>query len=307
MKQAESMDKLDKKAAPAPSKTGLTGSPDVDATHLYLREIGFSELLTAEEEVHYGRLSKKGDVAARNRMIESNLRLVVKISRRYINRGLPLLDLINEGNLGLIRAVEKFDPERGFRFSTYATWWIKQTIERAIHNQSRTIRLPVHVSKEINTIIRTHKHLLNTQNKEPKHEDVAETLDRNVNEISTLLSYDAPIISYDQTINDDANSQSLSVFLTDDKAVKPDSHLDDLDIKHITSSILNALSPRDKEIICRRFGLLGHESQTLQEVADEVGLTRERIRQLQVISLKKLRNYLQRDNYDISILFADTA
>lgn len=280
---------------------------DTDVIQLYLRDISMKPLLTKNEEILYSRKALTGDATAKKIMIESNLRLVVNIAKRYRGSTIQLSDLIDEGNIGLITAVDKFDPEKGFRFSTYATWWIKQTIERAIHNQSRTIRLPVHVSKEINTIIRTHKHLLNTQNKEPKHEDVAETLDRNVNEISTLLSYDAPIISYDQTINDDANSQSLSVFLTDDKAVKPESHLDDLDIKHITSSILNALSPRDKEIICRRFGLLGHESQTLQEVADEVGLTRERIRQLQVISLKKLRNYLQRDNYDISILFADTA
>lgn len=280
---------------------------DTDVIQLYLRDISMKPLLTKTEEILYSRKALTGDVTAKKVMIESNLRLVVNIAKRYRGSSIQLSDLIDEGNIGLITAVDKFDPEKGFRFSTYATWWIKQTIERAIHNQSRTIRLPVHVSKEINTIVRAHKHLFNTQNKEPKNEDVAETLDRSVSDISTLLSYDAPIISYDQTINDDANSQSLSVFLTDDKAVKPESHLDDLDIKQITSSILNSLSPRDKEIICRRFGLLGHESQTLQEVADEVGLTRERIRQLQVISLKKLRNYLQRDNYDISILFADTA
>ncbi|OBU15534.1 RNA polymerase sigma factor RpoS [Photobacterium aquimaris] len=280
---------------------------DTDVIQLYLRDISMKPLLTKTEEILYSRKALTGDATAKKVMIESNLRLVVNIAKRYRGSSIQLSDLIDEGNIGLITAVDKFDPEKGFRFSTYATWWIKQTIERAIHNQSRTIRLPVHVSKEINTIVRAHKHLLNTQNKEPKNEDVAETLDRSVSDISMLLSYDAPIISYDQTINDDANSQSLSVFLTDDKVVKPESHLDDLDIKQITSSILNSLSPRDKEIICRRFGLLGHESQTLQEVADEVGLTRERIRQLQVISLKKLRNYLQRDNYDISILFADTA
>lgn len=280
---------------------------ETDVIQLYLRDISMKPLLTKKEEILYSRKALTGDVNAKNIMIESNLRLVVNIAKRYRGSSIQLSDLIDEGNIGLITAVDKFDPEKGFRFSTYATWWIKQTIERAIHNQSRTIRLPVHVSKEINTIIRTHKHLLNTQNKEPKNEDVAQKLDRSVDDISTLLSYDAPIISYDQTINDETNSQSLAVFLTDDKAVKPDSHLDELDIKYITSSILDSLSPRDKEIICRRFGLLGHESQTLQEVADEVGLTRERIRQLQVISLKKLRNYLRRDNYDISILFADTA
>ena len=278
-----------------------------DVINLYLRDISVKSLLTKTEEILYGRKALTGDINAKNRMIESNLRLVVNIAKRYRGSSIQLSDLIDEGNIGLITAVEKFDPEKGFRFSTYATWWIKQTIERGIHNQSRTIRLPVHVSKEINTILRTHKHLLNTQNKEPNNEDVAKKLNRSVDDISTILSYDVPIISYDQTINDDANSQSLAVFLTDDKSVKPESHLNEMDIKYITSSILSFLSPRDKEIIFRRFGLLGYESQTLQEVADEVGLTRERIRQLQVISLKKLRNYLQRDNYDISILFADTA
>ena len=280
---------------------------ETDVIQLYLHDISMKPLLSKTEEILYSRKALTGDLSAKNIMIESNLRLVVNIAKRYRGSSIQFSDLIDEGNIGLITAVDKFDPEKGFRFSTYATWWIKQTIERAIHNQSRTIRLPVHVSKEINTIVRTHKHLFNTQNKEPKSEDVAKKLDRSVDDISTLLSYDVPIISYDQTINDDANSQSLAVFLTDDKAVKPETHLDVLDIKQITFSILDSLPSRDKEIICRRFGLLGHEAQTLQEVADEVGLTRERIRQLQVISLKKLRNYLQRDNYDISILFADTA
>ena len=264
-------------------------------------------LLSKTEEILYSRKALTGDLSAKNIMIESNLRLVVNIAKRYRGSSIQFSDLIDEGNIGLITAVDKFDPEKGFRFSTYATWWIKQTIERAIHNQSRTIRLPVHVSKEINTILRTHKQLLKSQNKEPNDEDIAQTLNRNVNDITALLAYDAPVISYDQTINDDANSQSLAAFLTNDKEIQPDAHLDQMDIKNITTSVLNALPPRDKEIICRRFGLFGYESQTLQEVADEVGLTRERIRQLQVISLKKLRNYLQRDNYDISILFADTA
>lgn len=278
-----------------------------DVIQLYLRDISMKPLLSKIEEILYSRKALTGDNSAKKVMIESNLRLVVNIAKRYRGSSIQFSDLIDEGNIGLITAVDKFDPEKGFRFSTYATWWIKQTIERAIHNQSRTIRLPVHVSKEINTILRTHKSLLHSQNKEPKDEDVAKTLNRDVDDITTLLSYDAPIISYDQTINDDANSQSLAVFLANDKELQPDAHLDEMDIKHITTSILDSLPPRDKEIICRRFGLLGYDSQTLQEVADEVGLTRERIRQLQVISLKKLRNYLQRDNYDISILFADTA
>ena len=280
---------------------------ETDVIQLYLHDISMKPLLSKTEEILYGRKALTGDLSAKNIMIESNLRLVVNIAKRYRGSSIQFSDLIDEGNIGLITAVDKFDPEKGFRFSTYATWWIKQTIERAIHNQSRTIRLPVHVSKEINTILRTHKQLLKSQNKEPNDEDIAQTLNRNVNDITALLAYDAPVISYDQTISDDANSQSLAAFLTNDKEIQPDAHLDQMDIKNITTSVLNALPPRDKEIICRRFGLFGYESQTLQEVADEVGLTRERIRQLQVISLKKLRNYLQRDNYDISILFADTA
>ncbi|WP_435369631.1 sigma-70 family RNA polymerase sigma factor [Photobacterium phosphoreum] len=185
---------------------------ETDVIQLYLRDISMKPLLTKTEEILYSRKVLTGDVSSKNTMIESNLRLVVNIAKRYRNSSIQLSDLIDEGNIGLITAVDKFDPEKGFRFSTYATWWIKQTIERAIHNQSRTIRLPVHVSKEINTIVRTHKHLFNTQNKEPKSEDVAKKLDRSVDDISTLLSYDVPIISYDQTINDDANSQSLAVF-----------------------------------------------------------------------------------------------
>ena len=175
-------------------KSGMTGAsassfkraPEVDATQLYLREIGFSALLTADEEVELGRLIGKGDMAARNRMIESNLRLVVKISRRYINRGLPLLDLIDEGNLGLIRAVEKFDPERGFRFSTYATWWIRQTIERALMNQTRTIRLPVHVLKEINIYLRAAKQLTQQLSHEPNANEIAEFLDVPVSDVKKM-------------------------------------------------------------------------------------------------------------------------
>ncbi|MEC6797250.1 RNA polymerase sigma factor RpoS [Photobacterium sp. S4TG1] len=280
---------------------------ETDVIQIYLRDIAVKPLLSKMEEILYSRKALKGDHNAKKIMIESNLRLVVNIAKRYRGSSIQFSDLIDEGNIGLITAVDKFDPEKGFRFSTYATWWIKQTIERAIHNQSRTIRLPVHVSKEINTILRTHKSLLHSQNKEPNDEDVARKLNRDVDDITTLLSYDASVISYDQTINDEANSQSLAVFLANDKELQPDAHLDEMDTKRITTMILDSLPPRDREIICRRFGLLGYESQTLQEVAEEVGLTRERIRQLQVISLKKLRHYLQRDNYDISTLFADTA
>jgi len=167
----------------------------MDATQLYLGEIGFSPLLTAEEEVYYARRALRGDKAARKRMIESNLRLVVKIARRYNNRGLVLLDLIEEGNLGLIRAVEKFDPERGFRFSTYATWWIRQTIERAIMNQTRTIRLPIHVVKELNVYLRTARELSHRLDHEPTAEDIAFALDRSVDDVNRMLKLNEKITS----------------------------------------------------------------------------------------------------------------
>ncbi|MBV1841094.1 MULTISPECIES: RNA polymerase sigma factor RpoS [Photobacterium] len=280
---------------------------DADVIHLYLQEIAHKPLLSKTEEILYSRKSLVGDLAAKATMIESNLRLVVSIAKKYRNSGMLLSDLIDEGNIGLITAVEKFDPERGFRFSTYATWWIKQTIERAIHNQARTIRLPVHVSKEINTILRTYRQLMKQTNQEPTHEEVAAKLQRSVDEISSVLAYDAPVVSIDQQISEDSNSQTISAFIADHDGGKPDSEMDQDDITRLATTMLDSLNARDREILCRRFGLLGYEAQTLQEVADEVGLTRERIRQLQVSSLKKLKNALCRENYDLEVLFAETA
>ena len=277
-----------------------------DIVHLYLMEISEKPLLTKDDEVLYSRKSLCGDACSKKVLIESNLRLVVSIAKKYRGSSIHISDLIDEGNIGLMTAVEKFDPEKGFRFSTYATWWIKQTIERAIHNQGRTIRLPVHVSKEINTIVRTHKQLVKKNNQEPSTELVAEVLNKTLDDVSTTLSYDTPIVSYDQSITSEASSQSIAVLIADENSAKPDDLVDDLAIQKITTNVLNCLNNRDKEIICRRFGLLGYEAQTLQEVADEVGLTRERIRQLQVTSLAKLKNSLSRDNYDISVLFANS-
>lgn len=277
-----------------------------DIVHLYLMEISEKPLLTKDYEILYSRKSLCGDACSKKVLIESNLRLVVSIAKKYRGSSIHISDLIDEGNTGLMTAVEKFDPEKGFRFSTYATWWIKQTIERAIHNQGRTIRLPVHVSKEINTIVRTHKQLVKKNNQEPSTELVAEVLNKTLDDVSTTLSYDTPIVSYDQSITSESSSQSIAVLIADENSAKPDDHVDDLAIQKITTNVLNCLNDRDKEIICRRFGLLGYEAQTLQEVAEEVGLTRERIRQLQVSSLAKLKNSLSRDNYDISVLFANS-
>ena len=253
---------------------------DTDVIHLYLQDIAQKPLLSKEEEILYSRKSLLGDESAKATMIECNLRLVVSIAKKYRGSGMLLSDLIDEGNIGLITAVEKFDPERGFRFSTYATWWIKQTIERAIHNQARTIRLPVHVSKEINTILRTHKQLMRSSNQEPSHEDIAERLERSVNDISSVLAYDVPVMSIDQAISDDSNSQTISAFIADDSSTKPDNDVNQQDISNLALTMLESLNARDREILCRRFGLLGYQTQTLQQVADEVGLTRERIRQL---------------------------
>ena len=178
---------------------------DFDATQVYLNELSRSKLLTADQEKIYGIRAQQGDQEARKIMIESNLRLVVKISRRYLNRGLPLLDMINEGNLGLIRAVEKFEPERGFRFSTYATWWVRQSIERAIMNQSRTIRLPIHIVKEMNTYLKAHRHLAQLLDHEPSAEDIAGHLDKPVNKVEKMLKLNERVSSVDIAVNKDFN------------------------------------------------------------------------------------------------------
>ncbi len=293
------MDETDKKTAPA--KPAYTRSAEVDATQLYLMEIGFSELLTAEEEVFFGRLTRKGDLDARNRMIESNLRLVVKISRRYINRGLPLLDLIDEGNLGLIRAVEKFDPERGFRFSTYATWWIRQTIERALMNQTRTIRLPVHVLKEINVYLRAARQLTQKLSHEPNASEIAEFLDVPVNDVKKMLDKQECISSFDSPVENDGD-RTLFDAVPDDSSYDPAELLqNDQVVKHL-DVWLDSLPDKQREVILRRFGMRGHDVATLEQVGDDVGVTRERVRQIQVEALKKLRKLLEREGYSMDTL-----
>ena len=296
------MGELDTKTAAAtPLKPGYAASPGVDATQLYLREIGFSELLTAEEEIHFGRLTRKGDMDARNKMIESNLRLVVKISRRYLNRGLPLLDLIDEGNLGLIRAVEKFDPERGFRFSTYATWWIRQTIERALMNQTRTIRLPVHVLKEMNVYLRAAKELTQQLSHEPNANEIAEFLDVPVADVKKMLDKKERISSFDAPVDGDGE-RSLLDAIPDESSSDPASLLQSDQVAKHLDFWLDSLSDKQREVILRRFGLRGHDVATLEQVGDEVGVTRERVRQIQVEALKKLRKSLERDGYSMDTL-----
>jgi RNA polymerase nonessential primary-like sigma factor len=275
---------------------------NLDATQIYLSEIGFSPLLTAEEEVYFSRLSLKGDEPSRKRMIESNLRLVVKIARRYNNRGLPLLDLIEEGNLGLIRAVEKFDPERGFRFSTYATWWIRQTIERAIMNQTRTIRLPIHVVKELNIYLRASRELIQKLDHEPTAEEIAEHLDKPVNDVNKMLRLNERIASVDTPFAGDSEKALLDV-IADEKSAGPENDLQSDDMSNNIVHWLNELNTKQREVLARRFGLLGYEPATLEDVGREIGLTRERVRQIQVEALKRLRDILSQQNLSIEAIF----
>lgn len=276
----------------------------MDATQIYLGEIGFSPLLSAEEEVYFSRLSLKGDAAARKRMIESNLRLVVKIARRYINRGLALLDLIEEGNLGLIRAVEKFDPERGFRFSTYATWWIRQTIERAIMNQTRTIRLPIHVVKELNIYLRAARELSQKLDHEPTPEEIASALDRPVAEVRKMLKLNEKITSVDMPVAGASEKQLLDV-IADEKELGPENELQDEDIRQHLVLWLDELNPKQREVLARRFGLLGYEPSTLEDVGHEIGLTRERVRQIQVEALRRLKEIVTHQGLNVETLFQD--
>ncbi|MFL1406401.1 RNA polymerase sigma factor RpoS [Marinobacter sp. M1N3S26] len=274
----------------------------LDATQLYLNEIGFSPLLTPEEEVYFARLARKGEEAGRKRMIESNLRLVVKIARRYVNRGLTLLDLIEEGNLGLIRAVEKFDPERGFRFSTYATWWIRQTIERAIMNQTRTIRLPIHVVKELNLYLRAARELTQKLDHEPSAEEIANMVDKPVSDVERMLGLNERVASMDTPIGT-GGEKSLLDTVADEGAHDPADMLQDNNLCTCLENWIDQLSDKQQEVLSRRFGLRGYPTSTLEEVGREIGLTRERVRQIQVEALRRLREILEKEGLSSTLLF----
>jgi len=281
---------------------GEVPAANLDATRLYLSEIGFSPLLTAEEEVYYSRRAQRGDESARKHMIECNLRLVVKIARRYMNRGLALLDLIEEGNLGLIRAVEKFDPERGFRFSTYATWWIRQTIERAIMNQTRTIRLPIHVVKEINVYLRAASKLTQTLDHAPSAEEIGKLLDKPISEVKRMLGLNERVTSVDSPIGH-STDKSLLEALPDENNPDPCEVLQDDDVVQHLEYWLEKLNDKQREVVERRFGLHGHKISTLEEVGNEIGVTRERVRQIQVDALKRLREILEGEGFSPEALF----
>jgi len=280
---------------------GVISKGDLDATRIYLGEIGFSPLLTAEEEVYFSRKSKKGDEEARKRMIESNLRLVVKIARRYMNRGLALLDLIEEGNLGLIRAVEKFDPEKGFRFSTYATWWIRQTVERALMNQTRTVRLPIHVVKEINIYLRAARKLSQTLDREPNPEDVAEMLDKPIEDVKKMLGLNERITSVDVPTGHESDKSLLDT-IPDEHNTDPSLLLQNSDVQRHIDTWLSQLTEKQRAVVQRRFGLHAREVCTLEEIGNELGVTRERVRQIQIEAIKRLRHILDREGFSLDTL-----
>jgi len=303
-KDEDSGDSRDSHQKPAAKKlrAARLQAPDShDPTRIYLNEIGASPLLSAEEEVYFSRLAQQGDESARKRMIESNLRLVVKISRRYMNRGLAFLDLIEEGNLGLIRAVEKFDPERGFRFSTYATWWIRQTIERAIMNQTRTIRLPIHVVKEINTYLRAARSLAQKLDHEPSAEEIAQLLDKPIEDVERMLGLNERTASTDTSIMNDSDKTLLET-IPDSNASDPADVLEEEDVHTNIEDCLAQLTTKQREVVERRFGLHGHQVSTLEEVGLEIGVTRERVRQIQMDALRKLKRILELEGFSIDAL-----
>lgn len=282
---------------PAP---GLSADFINDITQIYLNEIGQHLLLKADEELRLARAMKAGDFEARQKLIEHNLRLVVGIAKHYTNRGLALLDLIEEGNLGLIHALEKFDPERGFRFTTYATWWIRQSVERAIMSQSRTIRLPAHVVKELNVVLRALRHLEThgmAEGREASLDDVAHLLGKSIEQVRRVVGYNEHITSLDAPLDRDSG-QSIGDGIADDGAMAPELLLHNTEIEGWVRQWLAELSERQRLVIERRYGLNGRDAVTLEELARELGVTRERARQIQAEAIEKLRGRLKRRGLD---------
>jgi len=281
-------------------KNTVVATRSLDATRIYLSEIGISPLLTADEEKHYSRLAQSGDEAARHRMIESNLRLVVKIARRYLNRGLPLLDLIEEGNLGLIHAVEKFDPERGFRFSTYATWWIRQTIERAIMNQSGTVRMPIHVIKDINSCLRAARNLRQEFDREPTFAEIATSMEREVADIERLMALHNRVTI--RALGADDNAAPVDRLQAKRDSEPPRCAQKDK-VRIMVDRWVSQLDDKQRAVVDRRFGLHGHRRATLEQIGAEIGVTRERVRQIQIDALKNLKVMMEKNGVSGDIIF----
>jgi RNA polymerase primary sigma factor len=262
-----------------------------DSVRLYLREIGKIPLLTAEEELALAKKVKSGDKRAKDQMAEANMRLVVSIAKRYVGRGLDLLDLIQEGNTGLLRAVEKFDPDRGFKFSTYATWWIRQAITRAIADQARTIRIPVHMVETINKLLRTQRRLTQELNREPTNEEIAAAMEMDVDKVEHIMKIKQDISSLDASVRDDEEDSVLGDFIEDEEAKTPTESASEQLLKEQVKQILGTLTEREQKILKLRFGLEDGKSHTLEEVGQEFSVTRERIRQIEAKALAKLRKH----------------
>ena len=262
-----------------------------DSVRLYLREIGKIPLLTPEEELELAYKVVAGDKRAKDKMAEANMRLVVSIAKRYVGRGLDLLDLIQEGNTGLLRAVEKFDPDKGFKFSTYATWWIRQAITRAIADQARTIRIPVHMVETINKLLRTQRRLTQELNREPTHEEIAKEMDIDVEKVEHIMKIKQDISSLDASVRDDEEDSVLGDFIEDEDTVTPEESATGSLLKEHVKIMLSALSEREQKILKLRFGLEDGRSHTLEEVGQEFNVTRERIRQIEAKALAKLRKH----------------
>ncbi len=262
-----------------------------DSVRLYLREIGKIPLLSAEEELALAKRVVAGDKDAKDKMAEANMRLVVSIAKRYVGRGLDLLDLIQEGNTGLLRAVEKFDPDRGFKFSTYATWWIRQAITRAIADQARTIRIPVHMVETINKLLRTQRRLTQELNREPTNEEIAQAMEIDVDKVEHIMKIKQDISSLDANIRDDEEESVLADFIEDEDTVTPEESATTQLLKEQVKNMLGVLTEREQKIVKLRFGLEDGKQHTLEEVGQEFAVTRERIRQIEAKALAKLRKH----------------
>jgi RNA polymerase primary sigma factor len=280
----------DEEVAPVEDQHYLDDIAD-DSVRLYLREIGKIPLLSAEEELTLAHRVVAGDRDAKDKMAEANMRLVVSIAKRYVGRGLDLLDLVQEGNTGLLRAVEKFDPDKGFKFSTYATWWIRQAITRAIADQARTIRIPVHMVETINKLLRTQRRLTQELNREPTNEEIAAAMEIEVDKVEHIMKIKQDISSLDASIRDDEEESVLSDFIEDEDTISPEESATNQLLKEQVKGMLGALTEREQKILKLRFGLEDGKQHTLEEVGQEFSVTRERIRQIEAKALAKLRKH----------------
>lgn len=286
MNSAERAFRFDEPVVEAPERDT---SPATDSVRTYLKEIGGVSLLSAKDEVRLAKLIEKGDQDAKNALIEANLRLVVSVAKRYMGRGLNLLDLIQEGNLGLIRAVEKFDYRKGFKFSTYATWWIRQAVSRAIADQARTIRIPVHMVDAINRVTRTQRQLMQDLGREPSPMEIGKELDLPPHKVEELLKLARETVSLEAPMGD--SEASLADFIEDDPTRQPEAIASEKIMKEDLAKTLAGLPERERKIIELRYGLHGNDPMTLEQVGHEFGVTRERIRQMEIKTLRRLQAF----------------